>query len=109
MVTSSRSTSHHVLCFMTRTMTITRSIMMPEAIEELINQRVAEALAVQEANRNVEHIVGSENQYGDEEGDSNGGGNGNGNGRENGTVAVEEMEIMEMEITVGIDGAYEMS
>ncbi|GJZ15838.1 hypothetical protein Tco_0551515 [Tanacetum coccineum] len=34
-------------------MTITRSGMTPKAIEELINQRVAEALATYEANRNL--------------------------------------------------------
>ncbi|GKD82823.1 hypothetical protein Tco_1349662, partial [Tanacetum coccineum] len=34
-------------------MTITCSGMTPEAIEELISQRVAEALAAQEANRNA--------------------------------------------------------
>ncbi|GJY08942.1 putative reverse transcriptase domain-containing protein [Tanacetum coccineum] len=61
-------------------MTITRSGMSPEAIEELINQRVAEALAEQEANRNPGRIVRSENQYGDEEGYRNSGENGNGNG-----------------------------
>ncbi|GJZ91615.1 reverse transcriptase domain-containing protein, partial [Tanacetum coccineum] len=55
-----------------------------EVIEELINQRVAEALAAQEANCNIGPIVGSENQYEDEEGDNNGGGNGNGNGGGNG-------------------------
>ncbi|GKC57948.1 hypothetical protein Tco_1085546 [Tanacetum coccineum] len=48
------------------TMTITRFEMTPKAIEELINQRVAEALAAQEANHNVRPVVGSENQYGDE-------------------------------------------
>ncbi|GJT70019.1 reverse transcriptase domain-containing protein [Tanacetum coccineum] len=41
-------------------------------------------LAAQEANCNVGPIVGSENQYGDEEGDSNGEKYGNGNGRGNG-------------------------
>ncbi|GKC66362.1 hypothetical protein Tco_1098960 [Tanacetum coccineum] len=69
---------------MTRTMTITQSGMTPEVIEELINQRVAEALAAKEANRNIGLVVESENQYGDEEGDSNGGGNRNGNGRGSG-------------------------
>ncbi|GJR23671.1 reverse transcriptase domain-containing protein [Tanacetum coccineum] len=62
------------------------------AIEELINQRVPEALAEQEANRNPKPTVRSENQYRDEEGHSNsggskngnGGGNRNGNGRGNG-------------------------
>ncbi|GJV44793.1 reverse transcriptase domain-containing protein [Tanacetum coccineum] len=65
-------------------MTITQYGMMPEAIEELINQRVAKASAEQEANRNPGPIFGSENQYGDKEGDSNDGGNGNGNGGGNG-------------------------
>ncbi|GJT04689.1 putative reverse transcriptase domain-containing protein [Tanacetum coccineum] len=58
--------------------------MTPEAIEELINQRVAEALAKQEANRNPEPIIRSENQYRNKEEDNNGGGNGNGNGGGNG-------------------------
>nr|GEV16768.1 hypothetical protein [Tanacetum cinerariifolium] len=58
--------------------------MTPEVIEELINQRVAEALFEQEANRNPGPIVKSDNRYGDEEGDSNGGGNENGNGEGNG-------------------------
>ncbi|GJR92804.1 putative reverse transcriptase domain-containing protein [Tanacetum coccineum] len=66
-LTSSHSTSHHVVYFMTRTMTITRSEMTPKAIKELINQCVAEALAAQEANCNVGPIVGSENQYGEKE------------------------------------------
>ncbi|GJX21779.1 putative reverse transcriptase domain-containing protein [Tanacetum coccineum] len=55
-----------------------------EVIKELINQRVAEALAAQEANCNIGPIVGSENQYEDEEGDNNGRGNENGNGGGNG-------------------------
>nr|GEU92319.1 hypothetical protein [Tanacetum cinerariifolium] len=61
-------------------MTITRSGMTLEAIEELINQRVAKALAEQGANCNLKPIVRSENRYGDEERDGNGRGNGNGNG-----------------------------
>ncbi|GJS05653.1 hypothetical protein Tco_0322161 [Tanacetum coccineum] len=67
-----------------QTMTITRTGMTHEAIEELINQCVAEALADQEANRNVGPVVESENQYGDKEGDINGRGNGNGNSGGNG-------------------------
>ncbi|GKB00103.1 putative reverse transcriptase domain-containing protein [Tanacetum coccineum] len=63
-------------------MTITRSGMIPEAIEELINRRVAEALAKQEANCNLRPIVGSDDEYGDD--NSNGGGNRNGNGGGNG-------------------------
>ncbi|GKE74290.1 hypothetical protein Tco_1536331, partial [Tanacetum coccineum] len=41
-------------------MTITRSGMTPEAIEELINQRVAEALASYEANHDAELVVESQ-------------------------------------------------
>ncbi|GKC51607.1 hypothetical protein Tco_1074352 [Tanacetum coccineum] len=65
-------------------MTITRSEMTPEAIEELITQRVAEAFAEQEANRNLEPIVGSESENGGDNGNGNGGGNRNGNGGGNG-------------------------
>ncbi|GKB35485.1 reverse transcriptase domain-containing protein [Tanacetum coccineum] len=105
-----------------------------EVIKELINQRVVEALAAQEANCNVGPIVGSENQYGDEEGDSNGEKYGNGNGRGNGNsngggngnngngncngmkgVGMRELRVCALTWwnshveTVGIDGAYEMS
>ncbi|GKC54088.1 reverse transcriptase domain-containing protein [Tanacetum coccineum] len=68
-------------------MTITRSGMTPKAIEELIKQRVAEALAVYEANRAAELAVESQSQNGDYDGNGNVGGNGNkiggGNGDEN--------------------------
>ncbi|GJZ07056.1 putative reverse transcriptase domain-containing protein [Tanacetum coccineum] len=75
-----------------RIMTITRSGMNPEAIEELINQRVAEALAAYEANRAAELAVESQSQNGDDDdngnvrgnGDENGGGNGIGNEGGNG-------------------------
>ncbi|GJU26638.1 hypothetical protein Tco_1165259 [Tanacetum coccineum] len=65
-------------------MTITRSGMTPEAIEELINQRVAEALATYEANHAAELVVESQSQNEDDGGNENGGGNGNGNGEGNG-------------------------
>ncbi|GJS58001.1 reverse transcriptase domain-containing protein [Tanacetum coccineum] len=81
-------------------MTITRSGMTPEAIEELINQRVVEDLAAYEANRVAKLVVesqsqnrddddngnirGNENKNGRGNGDRNGGGNGNGNGGGNG-------------------------
>ncbi|GJY42848.1 reverse transcriptase domain-containing protein [Tanacetum coccineum] len=65
-------------------MTITRSGMTPEVIEELINQRVAEVLAAYEANRVVELAVESQSQNGDDDGNKNGGGNGNGNCEGNG-------------------------
>ncbi|GKE59089.1 hypothetical protein Tco_1498274, partial [Tanacetum coccineum] len=59
-----------------------------EAIEELINQRVAKALAAYEANHAAGLVVESESQNGNDgdnengrgNGDGNGGGNGNGNG-----------------------------
>nr|GEX28286.1 retrotransposon protein, putative, Ty3-gypsy subclass [Tanacetum cinerariifolium] len=91
--------------------------MTSEAIEELINQRVAKALAAQEANHNVRPIVGNENPYGDEEGDSNDGGNGNGNGGGNGNDngggngnhnRINGVELRELWM-IGIDGRYEMS
>ncbi|GJZ53774.1 hypothetical protein Tco_0608659 [Tanacetum coccineum] len=62
------------------------------AIKELINQRVAEALAAYEANRAAELVVESQIQNGDDDdnvnvrgnGNGNGGGNGDRNGRGNG-------------------------
>ncbi|GKA68452.1 hypothetical protein Tco_0768369 [Tanacetum coccineum] len=65
-------------------MTITRSGITPKAIEELINQRVAEALAAYEANRATELAVESQSQNGDDDDNGNVGGNGNGNGGGNG-------------------------
>ncbi|GKA48287.1 reverse transcriptase domain-containing protein [Tanacetum coccineum] len=102
-------------------MTITRSGMTPEPIEELINQRVAEALAAYEANRVAELVVESQSQNGDDDD--------NGNVREMETEMetemVEEMETeieeaMGMEIPIamienahkriiGADAAFSMS
>ncbi|GJV43250.1 hypothetical protein Tco_1427786 [Tanacetum coccineum] len=73
-------------------MTITRSGMTPEAIEELIAQRVAEALVTYEVNHAAELVVKSQRQNGDDgdnrngegNGNRNGDGNGEGNGNENG-------------------------
>ncbi|GJU71980.1 putative reverse transcriptase domain-containing protein [Tanacetum coccineum] len=78
-------------------MTITRSGMTPEAIEELINQHVEEALAAHEMTR-AANILEAENQsQNGSDGDNGNGGNGNGengnggngnpneNGRGNGT------------------------
>ncbi|GJY34705.1 reverse transcriptase domain-containing protein [Tanacetum coccineum] len=74
-------------------MTITRSGMTPEAIKELIAQRVAEALAAYKANHAARLVVERQSQNGDDgdngndagNGERNGGGNvnGNGNGNEN--------------------------
>ncbi|GJZ59071.1 putative reverse transcriptase domain-containing protein [Tanacetum coccineum] len=68
-------------------MTITRSGMNHESIEELISQRVAETLAAQEANRNAGLVVESQSQNGDDD-NGNGGnrdhGNNNGDGNQNG-------------------------
>ncbi|GKC32664.1 hypothetical protein Tco_1039958, partial [Tanacetum coccineum] len=58
-------------------MTNTRFGMTPEAIEELINQLVVEALAAYEANHAAGLVVESESQ--NRNGDGNGGGNGNEN------------------------------
>nr|GEV57676.1 hypothetical protein [Tanacetum cinerariifolium] len=75
-----------------RTMTITRSGMTPEAIEELVNQCMEEALAAHEATR-AANTLEAENQSqnisdGDNGNDGNGNGEngngGNGNPNENG-------------------------
>ncbi|GKB25933.1 hypothetical protein Tco_0865334 [Tanacetum coccineum] len=69
----------------TTTMTITRSGMTSKVIEEMITRRVAEALAEQEANRNLGTIVESESENGDDNKNRNGEGRRNGNeGRGNG-------------------------
>ncbi|GJS34782.1 hypothetical protein Tco_0533164, partial [Tanacetum coccineum] len=65
-------------------MTITRSGMTPEAIKELIKQRVAEPLAAYEANRTAKLAVESQSQDGDDDDNGNVGGNGNRNGEGNG-------------------------
>ncbi|GKF62401.1 reverse transcriptase domain-containing protein, partial [Tanacetum coccineum] len=70
------------------TMTITRSGMTPEAIEELVNRRVEESLAVHEATR-ATNALEAENQSQNGSDDNNGNGgngdgeNGNGNLNEN--------------------------
>ncbi|GKA11302.1 putative reverse transcriptase domain-containing protein [Tanacetum coccineum] len=56
-------------------MTITRSGMTPLTIEEIIAQRVTEALAAQEANRVARLKVESQSQNGDEGNNNNGNGN----------------------------------
>ncbi|GJT73177.1 hypothetical protein Tco_1032463 [Tanacetum coccineum] len=68
------------------TMTITRSGMTPEAIEELINRRVEEALAAHEATRAANALEAENQSQNGSDGDNGNGGNGdgeNGNG-ENG-------------------------
>nr|GEX61848.1 hypothetical protein [Tanacetum cinerariifolium] len=63
-------------------MSTTRSGMTTEAIEELITQRVAEALVTQEDKQNRRNIVKSEDAHDDrDEGDN---GNGNRGGNRNG-------------------------
>ncbi|GJT94723.1 hypothetical protein Tco_1090241, partial [Tanacetum coccineum] len=60
-------------------MTITRSGMTPEAIKELVNQRVEEALAAYEVTR-VANALEAENQsQNGNDGDNGNGGDGNGN------------------------------
>nr|GEU57136.1 hypothetical protein [Tanacetum cinerariifolium] len=72
-----------VIILRLRTITITRSGMTPEAIKELINQRVAEALAEQESNHNLRPIIEGESENRDDNRNGNGGGNQNGNDGEN--------------------------
>ncbi|GJX58070.1 hypothetical protein Tco_0289460 [Tanacetum coccineum] len=60
-------------------MTITRLGMTPEAIEELIAQRVAEALANYEATRAANALEAESQSQNGNDGDNGNGGNGNGN------------------------------
>ncbi|GJT79631.1 hypothetical protein Tco_1053973, partial [Tanacetum coccineum] len=57
--------------------------MTPEAIEELIAQCLAEALATYEANCNLKNIVESRDENDNDNRNGNGGGNRNGNGNNN--------------------------
>nr|GEX95562.1 retrotransposon protein, putative, Ty3-gypsy subclass [Tanacetum cinerariifolium] len=94
-------------------MTITRSGMTPNAIEELVNRRVEEALAAYEATRAANALEAENQSQNGDDGDNENGGNGN-----------DEMEMVEMEIqmrmigvlglllesrTVGTDVAFAMS
>ncbi|GKA49582.1 putative reverse transcriptase domain-containing protein [Tanacetum coccineum] len=60
------------------TMTITRSGMTPEAIEELINRRVEEALAAHEATLAANALEAKNQSQNGSDGDNGNGGNGNG-------------------------------
>ncbi|GJZ73894.1 putative reverse transcriptase domain-containing protein [Tanacetum coccineum] len=67
-----------------RTMTITRSGMTPEAIEELVNRRVEEALAAYEEARAANALEAENQSQNGSDGDNGNGGNGNGgNGNPN--------------------------
>ncbi|GJS81952.1 hypothetical protein Tco_0748493 [Tanacetum coccineum] len=85
----SRIESHRVLCLVLYNMTITRSGMTPEAIEELVNRRVEEALAAYEATHAANALEAKNQSQNSSDGDNgNGrdrnGGNGNGeNGNPN--------------------------
>ncbi|GJW34878.1 reverse transcriptase domain-containing protein [Tanacetum coccineum] len=59
-------------------MTITRSGMTPEAIEELINRRVEEALAAHEATRAANALEAENQSQNGSDGDNGNGGNGDG-------------------------------
>ncbi|GJY38677.1 putative reverse transcriptase domain-containing protein, partial [Tanacetum coccineum] len=75
-----------------RTMTITRSGMTLEAIEELVNRRVEEALAAHEATRAANALETENQSQNGSDGDSGNGNGGNGNGRnENPDENVREM------------------
>ncbi|GJW46854.1 hypothetical protein Tco_0078500 [Tanacetum coccineum] len=62
-----------------RTMTITRSSMTPEAIEELVNRRVEEALAAHEATSAANALEAENQSQNGNDGDNENGGNGNPN------------------------------
>ncbi|GKG48718.1 hypothetical protein Tco_0512865, partial [Tanacetum coccineum] len=59
-------------------MTITRSGMTPEAIEEIVNRRVEEALAAHEATRAANDLEAENQSQNGSDGDNGNGGNGNG-------------------------------
>ncbi|GJX72406.1 hypothetical protein Tco_0309577 [Tanacetum coccineum] len=60
-----------------RTMTITRSCMTPEAIDELVNRRVEEVLAVHEATRAANALETENQSQNSSDGDNGNGRNGN--------------------------------
>ncbi|GJS50303.1 reverse transcriptase domain-containing protein [Tanacetum coccineum] len=62
-------------------MTITHSGMTPEAIEELVNRRVEEALAAHEVTRAANALETENQSQNGSDGDSGNGNGGNGNGR----------------------------
>ncbi|GKE96892.1 hypothetical protein Tco_1581747, partial [Tanacetum coccineum] len=59
-------------------MTITRSGMTPEVIEELINRRVEEAVVAHEATRAANALETGNQSQNSSDGDNGNGGNGNG-------------------------------
>nr|GEW81969.1 hypothetical protein [Tanacetum cinerariifolium] len=92
---------------MSNIMTITRSSIIPKAIKELINQRVAEALAAYEANRAAKLTDESQTQNEDDDDNRNVEVKGNENDGEMKTETVKEMEMereeaMRMEIPIGM-------
>ncbi|GJU79454.1 putative reverse transcriptase domain-containing protein [Tanacetum coccineum] len=84
-------------------MTNTRFGMMPTAIEEMINRRVAEALETREDNRNIG--LGNGNDKG---GNGNNNGNGNGGGNENENHNENDRDVRPVR-TIGTDTAFAMS
>ncbi|GJS91581.1 reverse transcriptase domain-containing protein [Tanacetum coccineum] len=103
-------TLYDIVHYMLEDMTITRSGMTPEAIEELIAQRVAEGLSNYETTRAANtHEAESQSQNGNDGDNGNGangnggnrngnhgdgGNNGNGNPNENGRGAIDFMKLM---------------
>ncbi|GJX15562.1 putative reverse transcriptase domain-containing protein [Tanacetum coccineum] len=68
--------------FRRRNMAITRSGMTPEAIEELVNRQVEEALAAYEATHAVNALEAESQSQNGNDGDNGNSGDGNGNGRD---------------------------
>nr|GEW48029.1 putative reverse transcriptase domain-containing protein [Tanacetum cinerariifolium] len=82
----SNLTACHVL--LGRTMTITRSGMTPEAIVELVNQRVKEALVAYEATREANALEAESQSQNSSDGENGNGGNGNPNENDRGARPV---------------------
>ncbi|GJW76768.1 putative reverse transcriptase domain-containing protein [Tanacetum coccineum] len=105
-------------------MTITRSGMTPEAIEELVNRRVEEALAAYEATRAANALEAENQSQNGSDGDNGNGENGNGgngnpnkNGREKYQVKYATCTLLNSALTwwnshkrtIGTEAAFAMS
>ncbi|GJX10258.1 reverse transcriptase domain-containing protein [Tanacetum coccineum] len=94
-------------------MTITRSGTTPKAIEELVNQRVEEALAAYEATRGANALEAKNQSQNGSNGDNGNGGNGNGEnrngGNENPNENNREARPNSYKRTIGVEATFSMS
>ncbi|GJV40597.1 hypothetical protein Tco_1419037, partial [Tanacetum coccineum] len=113
LVAISRIESHRVLCLVLWNMTITRSGMTPEVIEELVNRRVEEALAAYEATRTANALEAESQSQNGSDGDNRNGGDGNGGdgngGNENPNENNRGVRLNSHKRTIGIEAAFAMS